>query len=115
MDILWDLPVLHLFPPCYCLRKSSIRVDPALNMAEFPLKSLCFACVKSMLCLFMVTFQCRVFFSFISESKQLLFESSDLLHNFTTAPESFAVGITEKNTLRNANVQKSNGSPAALC
>lgn len=41
-------------------------------------------------------FSVQGLFSFISESKQLLFECSDLLHNFTTAPECFAVGITEK-------------------
>jgi len=49
-----------------------------------------------MLCLFMVTFSVQHLFSFISESKQLLFECSDLLDNFTTALESSAVGITEK-------------------
>lgn len=60
-------------------------------MAEFPLKSLWDKYAAPVYGHFSV----QSLFSIISESKQLLFECSDLLHNFM-ASESFAVGITGK-------------------
>lgn len=68
---------------------------PSLNRAELPLKSE-FCLCKEYAVPFYGHFSVRVFFFFTSESKQLFFGCSDLLHSFTTSSEFFTLGITVK-------------------